>query len=76
MSKSKENVPDTRAGFTNPDKPTGLVDTEKVDEFATGPFSVLTQSVKDNKQVRLLHQTLWEDEVISLLCFCLYPSRS
>ncbi|KAJ8906239.1 hypothetical protein NDN08_002733 [Rhodosorus marinus] len=51
MSKSKENVPDTRAGFTNPDKPTGLVDTEKVDEFATGPFSVLTQSVKDNKQV-------------------------
>mmetsp|Transcript_745 Transcript_745/g.2432 ORF Transcript_745/g.2432 Transcript_745/m.2432 type:complete len:124 (-) Transcript_745:284-655(-) len=52
MSKaSKKEVPDTRAGFTNPDKPIGLVDTEKVDEFATGPSSILTQSVKDGTQV-------------------------
>mmetsp|Transcript_25830 Transcript_25830/g.62722 ORF Transcript_25830/g.62722 Transcript_25830/m.62722 type:complete len:122 (+) Transcript_25830:70-435(+) len=47
----KELPPDTRAGFTNPEEPLGVVETEKVEEYNEGPLSVLTQSVKENSQV-------------------------
>mmetsp|Transcript_14164 Transcript_14164/g.28998 ORF Transcript_14164/g.28998 Transcript_14164/m.28998 type:complete len:89 (-) Transcript_14164:560-826(-) len=50
----KPVVPDTRAGFTNPDEPLGLVETEMADLVKNGPFSVLYTSQKENTQVRLI----------------------
>mmetsp|Transcript_14165 Transcript_14165/g.29000 ORF Transcript_14165/g.29000 Transcript_14165/m.29000 type:complete len:126 (-) Transcript_14165:341-718(-) len=47
----KPVVPDTRAGFTNPDEPLGLVETEMADLVKNGPFSVLYTSQKENTQV-------------------------
>lgn len=42
---------DTRAGMADPDGTLGDVDTDKADEFKTGPLSVLRRAVETEAQV-------------------------
>lgn len=48
---SKLAPTDTRAGFSDPDLPPGIVDTDKLDDFSLGPLSILKRAVQDNIQV-------------------------
>lgn len=42
---------ESRAGFTDPNAPLGVVDTQKVDDFDVGPLSILKRAVEKEKQV-------------------------
>jgi hypothetical protein len=42
---------DNRAGFSDPDAPLGVVDTDKAAEFESGPLAVLKLAVESGTQV-------------------------
>jgi hypothetical protein len=42
---------DNRAGFSDPNAPLGVVDTDKAEEFESGPLAVLKRAVETGAQV-------------------------
>lgn len=49
--KERLEAADNRSGFRDSDIPLGVVDTEKADEFKSGPLSVLVKAVESESQI-------------------------